>query len=303
MHPLVASLHVVLLVACANGSGNGGPDARQYGEQCQEGGAFDVSGRVAVLASLNVHIDASGLVEADTTAELLIAMDVTQTGTNIAVAAKACGIKIPEIPLAGQDRPISFEVPEATVASVAEIAGDGRLSSNETCATLETDEFVIVLGALLDPSAIATARLPSADADGNFPRCLSDIKCKLAFGSNCACDQEDDGYYGATLLARNVPIVTIDQVHVAMRARFSLEGKVHSSDLVVGTVDAAIEQTILGCRLAGGQACSGDQIRTVSSLNPVITQSGSPSRFRAVRVPAGTSCADVIAMRDSLFPR
>jgi len=51
-------------------------------------------------------------------------------------------------------------------------------------------------------------------------------------------------------------------------------------------------------------ACTPAQIGAVKNLNPIITpQPGTPSTFRAVRVPASTRCADVIAMRDTLFPR
>jgi hypothetical protein len=79
---------------------------------------------------------------------------------------------------------------------------------------------------------------------------------------------------------------------------------VFSTDLILGEVDASLEQGILGCHLATGGACTPAQIGAVKNLNPIITpQPGTPSTFRAVRVPAGTRCADVVAMRDTLFPR
>jgi len=292
------------LAACGGG-GDSAPDAFAFGEHCEPGGTFDINGRAAVLGSLNVHINASGLVETDTTAELLIAMDVQQSGTSVAVTAKACAIEIPDVPIAGQDSPISFEVPEATVASVAAINGLGTLSSpNETCATFVTDELVIVLGAKLDEATIATAPLPSADDSGNFSSCPGGGECSIAIGTNCACDQEADGYPGATLLAMNVPVVALDQIYVALRTRFALSGEVFSSDLVVGTIDSSLEQGILGCRMTDGRPCTADEMNTVKVLNPMITQQeGNPSTFRSVRVPDGTSCADIISMRDSLFPR
>ena len=67
------------------------------------------SGCAAVLGSLNVHVDASGLVETDTTAEILLAMDVVQNGTAVEVTAKACAITIPDVPIEGQDQPIHLE--------------------------------------------------------------------------------------------------------------------------------------------------------------------------------------------------
>jgi hypothetical protein len=293
-------------VAACSGSGEVAPDAFAFGERCEPGGTFDMNGRAAVLGTLNVHINASGLVETDTTAELLIAMDVVQEGRDVTVSAKACAIEIPDVPISGQDQPISFEVPEATIDSVAEIAGVGTLSSpNETCATFATEELVIVLGAKLDDANVATAPLPSADEDGNFETCpLGEMSCELAIGSGCACDQEGDLNPGATLLAMNVPAVNLDQIYVTLRTRFSLSGEVYSSDKVLGTIDATLEQGILGCRMADGDMCSAAEVNTVKVLNPQITQlEGNPSLFQAARVPEGTTCADIIAMRDTLFPR
>lgn len=295
------------LAACAGGNSDGGVDARVYGEQCRPGGTFDINGRAAVLGTLNVHVNASGLVEVDTTAELLLVIDVVQNGTAVDVVAAACAIEIPDVPIAGQDRPIEFDVPQATVESVAGVAGKGTLSSaDQVCARFETERFTLVLGAVLDPSTLDTAPLPEADADGNFRFCppSADTTCDLAIGSNCACDQEDDTRPGATLQAFNVPAVNLDEVYVALRTQFALSGEVFSSDLILGEIDAEIEQGILGCHLAGGGACSAGQIGAVKNLNPVITQQpGNPSLFRAARVPAGTTCTQIIEMRDQLFPR
>lgn len=295
------------LAACDGGGGGSTVDARVFGEQCVPGGTFALDGRAAVLGTLNVHVNASGLVEVDTTAELLIALELDQDGTAITVTAEACAIEIPEIPIAGQDRPIRFEVPAATIASVAGVTGTGTLSSPDaTCATLATERLTLVLGAILDPSTQATAALPEADSAGQYRFCppSADTACDLAIGVNCACDQEGDGKPGATMLAYDVPAVNLDEVYVTLRTQFALTGEVFSSDLIIGEIDASIQQGILGCHLATGGACTASQVGAVKNLNPVITQQpGTPSTFRGVRVPAGTSCADLVAMRDTLFPR
>jgi hypothetical protein len=302
-----AALTVVCIAACG-GSGSGNDvDARVFGEQCRPGGTFDINGRAAVLGTLNVHVNASGLVEVDTTAELLLVLDIVQNGTSISVTAGGCGIEIPDVPIAGQDQPIRFEVPQATIESVTGVMGAGVLSSpSDVCATLDTDRFTLILGAVLDPTTIQTAPLPEADDNGNFRFCppSADTTCDLAIGSNCACDQEGDGKPGTTLLAYNVPAVNLDEVYVALRTNFGLSGEVFSSDLVVGEIDATIELGILGCHISGGGACSPGQIGAVKNLNPVITQQpGNPSLFRAVRVPPGTTCTQIVQMRDELFPR
>lgn len=297
---------IAFTAGCSGGGGGSTVDARVFGEQCRPGGTFDINGRAAVLGTLNVHVNASGLVEVDTTAELLLVIDVVQDGTAVTVAAGACAIEIPDVPIAGQDRPIEFEVPQATVESVGTVGGNGILSSpDQNCATLATDQFTLILGARLDETTMATAPLPQADDQGRFASCPpAGATCPLAIGANCACDQEADGKPGATLLAYNVPAVNLDEVYVALRTQFALGGEVFSSDLMIGEIAASIELGILGCHIAGGGACTPDQIGVVKNLNPVITQQpGNPSLFRAVRVDAGTSCADIVARRDELFPR
>jgi hypothetical protein len=304
---LVAAGLALGAMACAGGSSSP-PDAPIYGRVCTPGGSFDLNGRMAVLGTLNVHVNASGLVEVDTTAELIIAMNVQQNGTAVAVEAEACAIKIPDVPIQGQDQPIRFEVTPETIASVQRVIGDATLSSaSQTCASFETQTFTIVLGARFDEGpAGSTAPLPAADADGNFRSCppTADTACNLAIGVNCACDQERDGLPGATLIASNVPAVSLDRVFVALRTEFALQGEVFSSDAVEGTIEATIEQGILGCRMTTGDLCNGSQVGVVKNLNPMITQQpGKPSRFYAARVAEGTSCAEIIANRDQLFPR
>lgn len=304
----IVALAATTLASCGSSSPGDEVDARVFGERCVPGGQFDLDGaRAAVLGTLNVHVNASGLVEVDTTAELLITLDVQQNGGSIEVVASACGIEIPDVPIAGQDRPIQFEVPTRTIESVVGVAGTGRLSSpDQTCAEVTTDTFTLVLGAVLDASTQATAPLPSADASGEYRFCppSADTTCDLAIGANCACDQEADQKPGATLNAYNVPAVNLDEVYVTLRTQFALRGEVFSSELILGEIDASVELGILGCHLAGGGACNAGQVGAVKNLNPAITQQpGNPSMFRAVRVSAETTCADIIAMRDTLFPR
>jgi hypothetical protein len=298
---------LVVLVACGGGGGHVPIDAPDFGARCTPGGTFALGGRAAVQGVLNVHVNASGLVEVDTTAELLLAMDLTQQGTTVTVHAEPCAIKIPDIPLAGQDQPIQFEVPAATLASVGIVAGTATLSSpDQACADFTSAPITLVLGARLDPQALATATLPAADASGVFRACppSADTGCALAIGTGCACDQEADRKPGATLFAHNVPAVDLHEVYVALRARFSLAGQVWSDSLIRGTIDAQLDQGILACALTSGAACTSGQVRAVAQLNPAITpQPGNPSTFRAVTVPATTTCAEIVSQRDTLFPR
>ncbi|MCE9576687.1 MAG: hypothetical protein K8W52_26305 [Deltaproteobacteria bacterium] len=307
MRVTIMGTALALALAGCGSSAATRPDAEIFGEQCQPGGTFALDGRAAVLGTLNVHVNASGLVEVDTTAELLIAMDVVQTGTDVKVVAEACGIQIPDVPIQGQEKPIHFVVPDATIQSVSGVAGNAVLSSaTATCSTFKSDTFTIVLGARFDPTEIRSAPLPEADANGTFRFCppSADTACALAIGNGCACDQEGDGKVGATLQAFNVPAVDLDEVYVTLRTSFSLDGQVFSSDAVVGDIDATIAQGILGCHKSAGGPCNASEVGAVKNLNPMITQQpGNPSRFRSARVPTTATCADIVAMKDTLFPR
>jgi hypothetical protein len=102
----------------------------------------------------------------------------------------------------------------------------------------------------------------------------------------------------------NVPAVDLEQIYVALRTVVSLAGQVYSSDKVLGTIDARLETSILGCQKTGGDPCSTSEMRAVKVLNPTVTQQeGNPSLFRAIRVADTQTCAEIIAMRDELFPR
>lgn len=293
---------IVALMGCGDDARRLPIDAPSFVQQCvpDQPTFAPLTGRMAVQAALDVHVDAGGLIHVDTTSTLLVGLDLVQTGTSLAVTAEVCSIQIPDVPLAGQDKPIHFDIAAATIASVGKVSVTGALgSADQTCATLSSDPITIVLGARIDPGGA----LPVSDDTGAFPQC-GGTTCADATGTNCACDQEGDGKPGATLSATNVPIVNIDQAYVALRTTFSLAGQVFSSDAFNGVVTASLDTSVLACRLQDGSACIGADLRSVRNLAPVVTQQpDSPSTFRAVRVDPGLSCADIIAQRALLFPR
>ncbi len=288
---------------CGPTSGTSEIDAGgTVGRQCVPGQPFDVNGRFGVLAVLNVHVNASGLVETDTTAELLLLLDIDQQSAEVGVIATVCDIKIPEVPISGQDQPIRFQLGEGLLESVAKVSGLAMLDGDETCAVFSIEPITVVIGARLDPPD--QGMLPEANSMGQFTQCLpAGASCAAGITNQCVCDQELDGKPGATLLAMNVPAISIEEVYVNLRTTFTLAGQVFSSDEIEGEISASLEQGILDCQKASGDPCSSAEVGAVKNLNPDITPTDEPSIFRAKRVEDASDCAALIAIRDELFPR
>ncbi len=290
---------LALVSACGSSPGTEQPDAPPNGNTCVPGSPFDLDGRMGVEAVLNVHINASGVVDTEATADLLLLLDVDQTGTSLAVQATVCDLQIPEVPVTGVPMPIRFVLDPTVLDTVGQVSGTGALNGTTTCSTLTSQPVTLVIGAKLSP---ITAPLIAADGQGNFTKCTPE-PCAQAVSTNCACDQEGDGNPGVSLAAQNVPLVPLTQIYVDVRTTFSLTGQVFSSDSVKGEIDDTLEVGILGCSKSTGPCTNGD-VTLVQTLNPTITQSTiEPSTFRAVRVGGTLTCAQLRAMRDTLFPR
>jgi len=292
------------LTACGGGGGGDAVDARganvDAATGCVPGSAFNLTGRMGVDATLNVHVTALSIVNSETTADLLVLLDNTQTGQNVGLTATVCDLQIPQVPVIGTPMPIVLTLDPTVLDSVAALSGSATVSGTTTCANFTSQTSTLILGCKLDP---ITAPLPVADANGNFSNICSPEACAEATTTNCACDQEGDGKPGVTLSAQNVPLVMLDKVYVSVRATFSLAGKVFSSDRIDGTVAPTLEVGILGCNKASGP-CTSDEVKVVNSLDPMIVQSTLvSSTFRAVRVDSALTCAQLRAMRDTLFPR
>src|SRR5262249_10912637 len=88
-------LGLVCVWACGAGGGTTSPDAPPNGNTCVPGSPFNLDGRMGVEGTLNVHINASGIVDTEATADLLLLLDVDETGTNLAVQATLCDLQIP----------------------------------------------------------------------------------------------------------------------------------------------------------------------------------------------------------------
>ena len=98
-------------------------------------------------------------------------------------------------------------------------------------------------------------------------------------------------------------IPDLDQVYVALRTTVIMSGEVHSSDMIRGTVESTLEQTILDCHRLSG-ACDAAAAGAIRNINPSILQDPNwPSTFVAKRIESTWDCLRLIADRDTLFPR
>ena len=293
-------LLTICLSACGDDSGGGGGDAGADGISCTPQGAFDLTGRFGVQALLSVHVE--GIVETDTVSELLLLLDATQSTNDVAITAQLCDITIPDIAIEGQ-MPVRFEPGPGLIESVEGVDGSATLSM----ACFTSSPITMVIGARMDPPD--QGELPEAMVAGDtitIPHCTPEgASCTAATGATCVCDQEQDTKPGATLLVTNAPVIPIDEAYVDLRTTFSLSGQVLSSDSMQGTVTATLEQGVVGCHVGWSKPhpCSASETEIVQGLNPVVTQNDEPSTFRAVGVDAGLTCAQLIAMKDTIFPR
>lgn len=306
MHRAAALVTALCVLSCEEA-----PPPEEFGDdddealECTPGpGTIDANGRFGVLGTLNVHVSASGLVESDTTSELLLLVDIAQNGTQANLVARMCGITVPPVELAGQE-PVKFEVGMELIDSVGEVGAAGSLTSQSVCAKIEQEApLVIVLGGrLANP---AEDPLPNIDDQGKYPACGGappGQACATASGDGCVCDQEGDQRPGGTLRVFNAPVFSdLNEVYVVLRTAVLLKGEVFSNDLVAGTVEATLEQSILGCQ-RGMSPCAPGDLRAVVAINPEITQQPElPSTFVGKRVAADTDCEALLNMRERLFP-
>ena len=267
-------------------------DAPDFGETCMPTGTFSLANRFAVQGILNVHVNSSGLVEVDTTAELLLAMDVVQTGTSVAITATPCAIHIPDIPLAGQPEPIEFQVPDATLASVGTVTGAATLS----------DPAHDVRGVHVGADHARARRAPRsreprdrAAARRRQRRHVPDVRA-IADHDVRARDRHrlrvrSRGRRQSGRHADRAQRAGDQPRRGLRRAAHDVHAHRPGVDLDVaikGEIDATLGQGILACKLTDGTACTSSDVTAVATLNPMITpQPGNPSTFAAVQVDPG----------------
>ena len=301
-------------LACAGAAGCGGSggddvDAAVDPDECVPGGAFDINGRHAVEATLNVLVNASIIRDKPTTAKVYLLADITTTGVTGNVVGKLCKLEIPPVPLEGQ-APLIFTPGPGLIESVKMVSAAGMLGGNTTCSTFKSDVLTVILGADVMP---ITGLLPQTTTMGApAPYCAGDLKTDCdpdPTGTNCACDQEKDDKPGSTLIAMNVPGLTdLKEIYAALRTSFALDGQVFSSNEVRGKVTATLDLGILDCLHVPSPTssfpCTAGDRSALRGFSPTITQNPqNPSTFRTKKVAADMDCAMLVQMIPTLFPR
>jgi hypothetical protein len=283
------------------------------------GASFDLNGRFGMLVQLFVDVQAAGgLIDCSENnrrcppleSDLLLLADVTQTGSQANLGVQVCDLVLPPVPVQNA-KPLTFVLDPSLLASVGTVMSSGTIDGPGTCANLQqAAPLILVLGARLqDPQHDP---LPTYDANaGTYVACGGSLKpCSMAtapVSGGCVCDQESDGKLGATLGVMNAPVLSdLNKAYVALRTNVNLTGKVFSSDQIAGTVQATLEQVILGCQRSGTDCSNGD-VGLVQGVSPTITQADNSkdacltSTFIGKRVPAATDCTALKAMKAQLF--
>src|SRR5262249_26712426 len=250
-------------------------------------------------------IDQKGL-ESD----LLLLADVTQTGQQATLGVQVCDLVLPPVPVRNA-KPLTFILDPSLLASVGTVMSSGMIDGTTTCSNImQPTPITLVLGAKLhDPQ---NDPLPTFDSmAGTYNACGGSLRvCSSATApatGACVCDQENDMKLGATLGVMNAPVFSdLNKAYVALRTNVNLTGQVFTSDQIAGTVDATLEQVILGCQRSR-MDCSNAAVALVQGVRPVITHSDASkdacltSTFIGKRVPMATDCMALKAMKSQLF--
>jgi hypothetical protein len=294
---------VVACAACGGGSAQHRPDPDDQ-LPCEPGGAFDLNGRFALIATLNEEISVLGLELEDPNpqAEVFLMMDLVVDGTTVDANVRVCDITIPPVQLKGQPKPLQFVAPPELKAAEPWERVATTLSGTTTCSTFSTDApLTVVLGTRLkdrlhDPLPV-DPQTQGCDGDPLTP-------CDATEELGCICDYENDGQPGATLDVIDAPVLPdLDKIYVTQRLFLTLSGRVHGSDLLAGAATDSLEHGILDCHRLSGP-CSAEAASVIQRINPTIEQDPRyPSTFIAKRIDATWDCLRLVSERNAVFPK
>jgi len=205
----------------------------------------------------------------------LLRLRIVQHGNRLHQKTTLCAFKLPVV-----ENVATLEIPPPLQAVIQGKATEDEGDYLVPGAQLKyaPPPFLVVVGAKL--AKPATDRLPTKD------------------NPTGALDEDMDGAPGVTLISKVLTCPTPQRLFVALRTTGALSGTVATGDLITGTVDVSLQQSILGW---------SDECLAVASTIKIDIAPKSP--FHAVRTTAAddldqngnVSCAELLLRAPTTF--
>jgi hypothetical protein len=287
---------------CESNNANNEPDG---GLVCNE--PYDISdgvggpGVFAAKVAQYVHVNAAGIVEADTMSTLIMKVEYHVNEDPMFARVLLCRLEIPAINIPGQPNPTIMSLRESLFQNLEPVDVALEKEGDTTCSILSFDPAVTLFGVRLNdnmndevPSNVSTLC-----ADGGVQ----------ANQNPCLYDMDVDGELGVTLDAANLPGIDVTEVYMAMRSWTSTQGIVATNDLILGEAQWGLEQYVLGCRLVPIGAteeriCNTGEKDVASNVNPDLSPvEGVANGYMAVRISPEMTCEEIVEQAGDLFGR
>jgi hypothetical protein len=193
---------------------------------------------------------------------------VQQDGENVSAEYQACDVEVENTEPNSQ---IVTTIPKALIESIPRANRPARVFQSGGTWRFEQPDHIEVRGIDLEN--------PASD---DLPLDRNDERIR---------DQDQDGQPGVTVYV-SAPSLQFD-IFVIQRIRTALTGTVVSNDRFEGQVQWTEDQVILGVENTTPEMAA--QIVGASTVS--VDQDPNKSRFRMVRVDAGTTCEEVVNRR------
>ncbi len=175
----------------------------------------------------------------------------------------------------------AMEIPQNTIDHMPATERHVAVTSSEAGTPFVSDTVYSMRGA--NPCDPENDPVPTGPVDAN-----DSTSCDQACG-DYQCDQDEDGHPGITSHMSAASVVDCD-VYVAVRGWSAFTGEIADADTISGAIgDHGSEQEVL----AATQALCANADATVADDG-----CAAHSYFKMVRLAAGATCADVLALTD-----
>lgn len=233
------------------------------------------AGPLSGIFAAEFRVQASVIVELET--RQLARLRLLQHGRQVRIRAQTCRLGLPSIEgIAQIGVPLSLEMLIRSKDTEAE--GEHLSAEQPVGAAFTPPDMLMVLGAHLD-DPLADPLPTAANPAGAF-------------------DEDEDGQVGVTLSVLSLLCPARELLFAAIRAAVHLSGTVDSLDLITGTVDPVLDQSVLGY---------SDPCLAAAAGLPVKIREG--STFQALRVGdeldlnenGNVTCGEIVEAAPLLF--